>query len=85
MWQLLSHRAVENRPLQGRLFISGFLVQARDFQFVIFGGAIIHKSPCPSSGQQTFSASYADQLLSHTEIVSCGPQRHSDLGKAETS
>jgi hypothetical protein len=29
-------------------------------------------------------ASYADQLLSHTEIVSCGPERHSDLGKAET-
>jgi hypothetical protein len=30
-------------------------------------------------------ASYADQLLSHTEIVNCGPERHSDLGKAETS
>jgi hypothetical protein len=28
-------------------------------------------------------ASYADQLLSHTEIVSCGPERHSDPGKAE--
>jgi hypothetical protein len=30
-------------------------------------------------------ASYTDQLLSHTEIVSCGPERYSDLGKAETS
>ena len=29
-------------------------------------------------------ASYADQLLSNTEIVSRGPERHSDLGKAET-
>ena len=25
-------------------------------------------------------ASYADPLLSHTEIVSSGPERHSDLG-----
>src|ERR1700686_1599051 len=30
-------------------------------------------------------ASYADPLLSHTEIVSWGPESHSDLGKAETS
>jgi hypothetical protein len=30
-------------------------------------------------------ASYADRLLSHTEIVKSGPERHSDLGKAETS
>jgi hypothetical protein len=30
-------------------------------------------------------ASYADPLFSHTEIVSWGPERHSDLGKAETS
>jgi NAD(P)-dependent dehydrogenase (short-subunit alcohol dehydrogenase family) len=30
-------------------------------------------------------ASYADPLLSHTEIVSSGPERHSDLGNAETS
>ena len=30
-------------------------------------------------------ASYADPLVSHTEIVSSGPERHSDLGKAETS
>jgi len=30
-------------------------------------------------------ASYADPLLSHTEIVSSGPERHSHLGKAETS
>ena len=30
-------------------------------------------------------ASYADPLLSHTEIVSSGPERHSELGKAETS
>ena len=30
-------------------------------------------------------ASYADQLLSNTEIVNRGPERHSDLGKAETS
>jgi len=29
-------------------------------------------------------ASYAHQLLSNTEIVSRGPERHSDLGKAET-
>jgi hypothetical protein len=29
-------------------------------------------------------ASHADPLLSHTEIVSWGPERHSDLGKAET-
>jgi hypothetical protein len=29
-------------------------------------------------------ASYAAQLLSNTEIVSRGPERHSDLGKAET-
>ena len=29
-------------------------------------------------------ASYAATLLSHTEIVSWGPERHSDLGKAET-
>jgi hypothetical protein len=30
-------------------------------------------------------ASYADPLLSHTEIVSWGPESRSDLGKAETS
>jgi hypothetical protein len=30
-------------------------------------------------------ASYANPLLSHTEIVSSGPERRSDLGKAETS
>ena len=30
-------------------------------------------------------ASYTDLLLSHTEIVRWGPERHSDLGKAETS
>src|SRR6266404_1490355 len=30
------------------------------------------------------ASSYADQLLSNTEIVSRGPERHSDLGKAET-
>src|SRR5882724_9977552 len=30
-------------------------------------------------------ASYADPLLSQTEIVSWGPVSHSDLGKAETS
>src|SRR6266436_407743 len=30
-------------------------------------------------------ASYADPLLSQTEIVSWGPESHSDLGKAETS
>jgi hypothetical protein len=30
-------------------------------------------------------ASYADQHLSDTEIVSRGPERHSDLGKTETS
>src|ERR1700726_1540432 len=30
-------------------------------------------------------ASYADPLLSHTETVNWGPERHSDLGKAETS
>lgn len=30
-------------------------------------------------------ASYADPLLGHTEIVSWGPEKYSDLGKAETS
>jgi hypothetical protein len=30
-------------------------------------------------------ASYTYQFLSNTEIVSRGPERHSDLGKAETS
>ena len=30
-------------------------------------------------------ASYADPLLSHTEIVSWGPERQSDFGNAETS
>jgi hypothetical protein len=30
-------------------------------------------------------ASYADPLLSQTEIVSWGPESHGDLGKAETS
>jgi hypothetical protein len=29
-------------------------------------------------------ASYADQLLSHAEVVSRVPERHSDLGKTET-
>jgi hypothetical protein len=29
-------------------------------------------------------ASYTDQLLSNTEIVSRGPVRYSDLGKTET-
>jgi len=29
-------------------------------------------------------ASYTDRLLSNTEIVSRGPERHSDFGKAET-
>jgi hypothetical protein len=29
-------------------------------------------------------ASYTNQLLSHIEIVSRGPERHSDLGKAKT-
>ena len=31
------------------------------------------------------AGSYADQLLSHAEILSCGPKRHSALSKAETS
>lgn len=30
-------------------------------------------------------ASYTDQLLSNTEIVSRGPERHSDFGKAKPS
>jgi len=36
-----------------------------------------------SAGALACFASYADPLLSHTEIVSWGPERHSDLGKAK--
>ncbi|SPE44757.1 hypothetical protein SBA7_500012 [Candidatus Sulfotelmatobacter sp. SbA7] len=42
------------------------------------------RDACSARALASF-ASYADQLLSHTEIVSCGPERHSDLSKAETS
>ena len=38
-----------------------------------------------SARELASSASYAEALLSHTEIVSSGPERYSELGKAETS
>jgi hypothetical protein len=48
------------------------------------GSSAIDRSARSARALASF-ASYADPLLSHTEIVSSGPERHSDLGKAETS
>ena len=48
------------------------------------GSSAINRLACSARALASF-ASYADQLLSHTEIVSCGSKRHSDLSKAETS
>ena len=48
------------------------------------GSSAIDRSARSARALASF-ASYADPLLSHTEIVSSSPERHSDLGKAETS
>jgi hypothetical protein len=49
------------------------------------GNVAARLRPARASALTASFASYADQLLSHTEIVNCGPERHSDLSKVESS
>src|SRR5882757_1784003 len=55
----------------------------RDFGEPIRDSSAINRLARSARALASF-ASYADQLLSNTEIVSRGPERHSDPGKAET-
>ena len=48
------------------------------------GSSAVDRSARSARALASF-ASYADPLMSHTETVNSGPERHSDLGKAETS